>query len=54
MAACQPIPAISTDGAEACPPGTDARLAAIRRLLLDETLAPGDRLAGCLVVLYGQ
>jgi hypothetical protein len=54
MAACQPIPAISADGAEACPPGTDARLAAIRRLLLDETLAPGDRLAGCLVVLYGQ
>jgi hypothetical protein len=45
---------ISTDGAAACPPGTDARLAAIRRLLLDETLAPGDRLAGCLVVLYGQ
>jgi hypothetical protein len=29
----------STDGAAACPPGTDARLAAIRRLLLDETLA---------------
>jgi len=48
------IPVISTDGVEACPPGTDARLAAIRRLLLDETLAPGDRLAGCLVVLYGQ
>ena len=48
------IPVISTGGAEACPPGTDARLAAIRRLLLDETLAPGDRLAGCLVVLYGQ
>ena len=48
------IPVISTDGAEACPPGTDARLAAIRRLLLDETLALGDRLAGCLVVLYGQ
>jgi hypothetical protein len=23
-------------------------------LLLDETLPPGDRLAGCLVVLYGQ
>ena len=45
---------ISTNGAEACPPGTDARLAAIRRLLLDQTLAPGDRLAGCLVALYGQ
>ena len=48
------VPVISTEGAEACPPGTDARLAAIRRLLLDETLASGDRLAGCLVVLYGQ
>jgi hypothetical protein len=48
------IPAISTAGAEACPPGSDARLAAIRRLLLDETLAPGDRITGCLVVLYGQ
>ena len=29
-------------------------MAAIRRLLLDETLALGDRLAGCLVTLYGQ
>jgi hypothetical protein len=48
------VPVISTGGAEGCPPGTDARLAAIRRLLLDENLAPGDRLAGCLVVLYGQ
>ena len=48
------IPVISTDGVQAYPPGTDARLPAIRRLLLDETLAPGDRLAGCLVVLYGQ
>ena len=48
------IPVISTDGAAACPPGTDVRLAAIRRLLLDETLAPGDRIAGCLVVFYGQ
>jgi len=45
---------ISTEGAEACPPGPDARRAAIRRLLLDETLALGDRLAGCLVTLYGQ
>jgi hypothetical protein len=41
-------------GAEACPLGPDARLAAIRPLLLDETLAPGDRIAGCLVTLYGQ
>ena len=47
------IPVISTNGAEPGT-GTDARLAAIRRLLLDQTLAPGDRLAGCLVVLYGQ
>jgi hypothetical protein len=48
------VPLISTEGAEACPPGSDARLAAIRRLLLDETLVLGDRIAGCLVVLYGQ
>ena len=48
------IPVISADGMEACPLGSDARLAAIRRLLLDETLALGDHLAGCLVVLYGQ
>ena len=48
------VPVISTEGAEACPPGPDARLAAIRRLLLDETLTPGDRIAGCLVALYGQ
>ena len=45
---------ISTGGAGACPPGSDARLGAIRQLLLDETLAPGDRIAGCLVTLYGQ
>lgn len=48
------VPVISTEGREAPAPGPDARLAAIRRLLLDETLIPGDRLAGCLVVLYGQ
>ena len=48
------VPATSTEGAEACLPGPDARLAAIRRLLIDDTLPPGDRLAGCLVVLYGQ
>jgi hypothetical protein len=48
------VPVISTEGAGACPPGPDARLAAIRLLLLDETLAPGDRIAGCLVALYGQ
>jgi hypothetical protein len=48
------VPVLSGGRAEASPPGSDARLAAIRRLLLDETLAPGDRLAGCLVVLYGQ
>lgn len=48
------IPVTSPGGAEACPSGPDARLAAIRRLLLDETLEPGDRLAGCLVTLYGQ
>jgi len=48
------VPVISTEGREASPPGPDARLAAIRRLLLDQTLTPGDRLAGCLVTLYGQ
>ena len=48
------VPVISTVGAEACPPGSDARLAAVRRLLLDETLAPGDRIAGSLVMLHGQ
>jgi hypothetical protein len=31
-----------------------SRLAAIRRLLLDETLTPGARIVGCLVALYGQ
>jgi hypothetical protein len=34
------VPVISTEGAEACPPGSDARLAAIQRLLLDETSRP--------------
>ena len=48
------VPVTSTEGAEACPPGSDVRLAAIQRLLLDETLTPGDRLVGCLVTLYGQ
>jgi hypothetical protein len=47
------VPVISTEGMEVSPPGPEARLAAIWRLL-DETLAPGDRLAGCLVTLYGQ
>ena len=44
----------STEGTAVCPPGPQARLAAIRRLLLDETLPPGYRIAGCLVTLYGQ
>jgi hypothetical protein len=48
------VPVISTGEAGACPPGSDARLAGIRRLLLDDTLAFGDRIAGCLVTLYGQ
>jgi len=48
------VPVLSADGTEASPPGSDARLAAIRALLLDQTLAAGDRVAGCLVVLYGQ
>jgi len=36
------------------PPAPAVRLAAIRRLLLDDALALEDRIAGCLVVLYGQ
>ncbi len=48
------VPVISTEGPKTPAPGPDARPAAIRRLLLDETLTPGDRLAGCLVALYGQ
>ena len=36
------------------PPTLAVRLAAIRRLLLDDALALEDRIAGCLVVLYGQ
>jgi hypothetical protein len=48
------VPVTSTEGTAVCPPGPQARLAAIRRLLLDETLPPGDRIAGCLVTLYGQ
>src|SRR5262249_61385674 len=38
----------------AAPPAPAVRLAAIRRLLLDDALALDDRIAGCLVVLYGQ
>jgi len=47
------LPVIHTE-AGAPPPAFEARLAAIRRLLLDDTLALEDRIAGCLVVLYGQ
>jgi len=39
------VPATSTEGAEACLPGPDAWRAAIRRLLIDDTLPPGDRFA---------
>jgi hypothetical protein len=45
------LPVIHTE-AEASPPAPEKRLAAIRRLLLDDALE--DRIAGCLVVLYGQ
>jgi hypothetical protein len=48
------VPVLSADGTEASPPGSDARIAAIRALLLDQTLATGNRVAGCLVVFYGQ
>jgi hypothetical protein len=47
------LPVIHTE-AEAPAPAPATRLAAIRRLLLDDTLALDNRIAGCLVVLYGQ
>jgi hypothetical protein len=47
------LPVIHTE-AEAPAPAAKTRLAAIRRLLLNDAIAPGDRIAGCLVVLYGQ
>ena len=47
------LPVIHTE-AGAPPPAPAVRLAAIRRLLLDDALALEDRIAGCLVVLYGQ
>jgi len=47
------LPVIHTE-AGAAPPAPAVRLAAIRRLLLDDALALDDRIAGCLVVLYGQ
>ena len=37
------VPVTSTDGAEGSSPGSEARLAAIRLLLLDQTLPPGPR-----------
>jgi hypothetical protein len=47
------LPVINTE-VGAPPPAPAVRLAAIRRLLLDDALALEDRIAGCLVVLYGQ
>jgi len=47
------LPVIHTEAASP-PPAPAVRLAAIRRLLLDDALALEDRIAGCLVVLYGQ
>jgi hypothetical protein len=47
------LPVIHT-GAGAPPPAPTTRLAAIRRPLPGDALAPGDRVAGCLVVLCGQ
>jgi hypothetical protein len=47
------LPVIHTEAS--APPSTPAVwLAAIRRLLLDDAIALDDRIAGCLVVLYGQ
>jgi len=45
---------INTSGTDTAPPTSRARLEAIRFLLLDQTLALDDRIAGCLVALYGQ
>jgi hypothetical protein len=47
------LPVIHTE-AGAPPPAPAVRLAAIRRPLLNDALALDDRIAGCLVVLYGQ
>jgi len=47
------LPVIHTE-AGTPPPTPAVRLAAIRRLLLDDALALEDRIAGCLVVLYAQ
>jgi hypothetical protein len=47
------LPVIHTEAASP-PPAPAVRLAAIRRLLLDDGFALEDRIAGCLVVLYGQ
>jgi hypothetical protein len=47
------LPVIHT-AAGTPPPAPAVRLAAIRRLLLDDALALEDRIAGCLVALYGQ
>jgi hypothetical protein len=48
------LPVINTSGTDTAPPTSRARLEAIRLLLLDQTLALDDRIAGCLVALYGQ
>ena len=48
------LPVINTSGTDTAPPTSRARLEAIRRLLLDQTLELDDRIAGCLVALYGQ
>jgi hypothetical protein len=47
------LPVIHTEVGTS-PPAPAVRLAAIRRLLRDDALALEDRIAGCLVVLYGQ
>lgn len=48
------LPVINTSGTEMAPPTPEVRRAAIRRLLLDDSLGLDDRIVGCLVVLYGQ
>lgn len=48
------LPTLSTAASTPSILGSDDRLNAIRRLLLDEALLLPERIAGCLVTLYGQ
>ena len=48
------LPVIGTDTDTSAPISNEHRVAALRTLLLDDTLPIEDRVAGCLVILYGQ